>query len=1320
MVSITEAKQQIEQQKQMIAGKRIEASQVSTQLSDIRSKLPQVTQRGLRQGSFAGLKGRLRREALQKTKTSILTKEGLVESYRAALKGYEEETLEPFEEKIKQAEIQQREAESYNYALRVYLGLTSGGNIGSVPESIRQQAQSKAEEIERTQSGAQKLALQKYERQYETDFPTEDLQIDYTQMRIAGVDSGALGETLSIEDYNKRISQLNKEIKEMPSVTEFVDISKDLPRTEREQIKELKDIDLFSMDFLPSVSAQPVMMPSVVEEAPSMGERYIEFIKEKGPLAGTFSFAGEKISGFATQVGLGPVGKYRGIPLISAQEIYQPYALGKIGSALGEIGRIASIDIKYKDLPKIIPTIPTIPEIKGVEAQYLTTPDITMVSTKIPGFGTVQVDPLSGRELPPMSELILPGKVDVTIPTTPELIGRGTRFLGERTPIIKDIVESKRLIDIKAQQSQDILRQLEDPNLSAEEVQKLINKYKTIGGKVKKETKDGETFYQLYEPTVIVGAFEETKRKVPVAQLSDKGLLRYGTTLFTGEIGAMYKGIGEELLPEEGFFQYTTEAKDISIFEPQFGTAQYDLKLKKIGIGDKKIEQPFYGPGYKIYEKGEPISFIEKKLEVPAKTYKIGTPGQLGKVAEIYSEVVTFPVSYFGGGAEAIFTAGEFGGPKTAWGYVKKYPVETALFGTIGGATLGAKGLRYLKTPKIKITELKPTGIPKEPWFSVSKPLERYSYVDPLTGKMAVKETYNLLGIGKRVVKPGRKVEVTTRGRELFKMKPLTREKSLKALRKSSGYGKKELEAIEEAGKLGGLTKEEFVKKLSIEGISKKEAERMFLIEGRIKETLRLRRPQVVGEFFKGKGVVEIPEEGLTKFYVKGEEKILPAIGEVKGVKYLKKEPEIRFIESLGVPEGEKLFRVSTEAERAFLRKGKYPYTKLSQLGKTTKKYESLVGAKKIGDFPTVEVYKQLEVGKQIIPKKRFIDVSKAKVLVAKGRPGFIISDEAIIQSRGFIGGTKKSSKQFYKQLYKTDEGLVSTILARPKPILKTKAPSIPTAVAEVVEKPASSLYFGKGMYERTGGGLIPSVSAKLEVSPVSLSTVYLPSRVESQFIEVEKTRIGIGTRQLIDTRTKAEAMQLLESPTKVGERQIFVPSFKQPQRLEVVQKQKELFRQREISAQAPMQKVRQVQIVKPGRPRPPQPKPPYPKPPKPKIPFGILEDEKKKRKLKKKKELGLVVPFIRRYGKFIPVSKPVTLERAEKIGRAKLLTTLGASLQIRKVTGEPLKIAKESRIFRAGKKGKDPFTLVQRRGARLGRPQEVREIIKARKGKWL
>jgi len=60
--------------------------------------------------------------------------------------------------------------------------------------------------------------------------------------------------------------------------------------------------------------------------------------------------------------------------------------------------------------------------------------------------------------------------------------------------------------------------------------------------------------------------------------------------------------------------------------------------------------------------------------------------------------------------------------------------------------------------------------------------------------------------------------------------------------------------------------------------------------------------------------------------------------------------------------------------------------------------------------------------------------------------------------------------------------------------------------------------------------------------------------------------------------------------------------------------------------------------------------------------------------------------------------------------------TGLGASLQLRTKRGEALKIAKETKTFRAGKKGKDPFTLVQKATKRLETIGERLEIIRSRK----
>ena len=92
-----------------------------------------------------------------------------------------------------------------------------------------------------------------------------------------------------------------------------------------------------------------------------------------------------------------------------------------------------------------------------------------------------------------------------------------------------------------------------------------------------------------------------------------------------------------------------------------------------------------------------------------------------------------------------------------------------------------------------------------------------------------------------------------------------------------------------------------------------------------------------------------------------------------------------------------------------------------------------------------------------------------------------------------------------------------------------------------------------------------------------------------------------------------------------------------------------------------------------------------------------------------------LFIPFIRRRGKFRPVAKPSPKEVALRIGIRKIRRTLGASLQIRKTTGEAVPFPKTTKMFRFGKR-EGALTLVQRRGFRLGTRGEVSEIIRSRK----
>ena len=64
-------------------------------------------------------------------------------------------------------------------------------------------------------------------------------------------------------------------------------------------------------------------------------------------------------------------------------------------------------------------------------------------------------------------------------------------------------------------------------------------------------------------------------------------------------------------------------------------------------------------------------------------------------------------------------------------------------------------------------------------------------------------------------------------------------------------------------------------------------------------------------------------------------------------------------------------------------------------------------------------------------------------------------------------------------------------------------------------------------------------------------------------------------------------------------------------------------------------------------------------------------------------------VPYVKRYGKFIPVGKPTTLKKAKTKGIGVLKGTLAATLEIRETkTGKAIPIAKETFKFRPGKKG--------------------------------
>ena len=123
------------------------------------------------------------------------------------------------------------------------------------------------------------------------------------------------------------------------------------------------------------------------------------------------------------------------------------------------------------------------------------------------------------------------------------------------------------------------------------------------------------------------------------------------------------------------------------------------------------------------------------------------------------------------------------------------------------------------------------------------------------------------------------------------------------------------------------------------------------------------------------------------------------------------------------------------------------------------------------------------------------------------------------------------------------------------------------------------------------------------------------------------------------------------------------------------------------------------------------------PKTPKPKSEIRIIpQPEKKPRKkvsLRKRKKRSLFTPYVKRYKKWKPVSKPVSKKEAIEIGVKKLKTTLAASLMI-KTGGKaiPFTKPKKPKEFRLSKEG---LILIQKAPRRLKARTEVSEIIKTR-----
>jgi len=798
-----------------------------------------------------------------------------------------------------------------------------------------------------------------------------------------------------------------------------------------------------------------------------------------------------------------------------------------------------------------------------------------------------------------------------------------SRIVGEKTPLIKDIIEVTDIANKKYSKSQEIVNELNNPNITEQEFNKKLKEYKEIGGRYTKEEVEGQTVYNFQEPTIRLMLGNEYKN-IPVSELVGKGLIGTTAELYFKTTGETIKQISRKAgLKETGVFQITTPEKTVVTSLP------YQTR------GTSYFEGEYKAPTTTIV--------------IPEKTTSYITPSQLGKVTEFGVRGATFVPTYYGKVGESILVGKEFGGAKDPIQFAKQNKIETAIMLSLGAL----KGYQYLRKPIITKQALKVTGA--KPTAFVGKP----SLVKEVGGKTY---TYydDLVGYGERV-KGGSKTIVSTKFRELFRMKPL-------------------YEGVPYVDKAGY---ESAYKLLIKKGYTKSQA----------KELLRLRKPLIEKQVFKGEGIIAQGDE--TKIILKGTEKTETISKTIKGVKTAGKQPTIKYIKSGGEPLTDDLYKFSQETRKAFL-KGDIPYSKVSQAGKTTERFNIITGAKETGQTVVgkdiinldkfylgkevpLKIYKEADIVKRIVPETRKLQLSKATVYVEQGTSPITITKESL-KNVGFKGGGKKSSEQFLEQIYKQEQALSSGLQSVVK---TTKTTPTPKIIAPTIQK---------------------------------TTKVFAPVKTQTQIqTDMQVTKLGAETKELPKltylSDTKQETKQEVKLDTEIGLKDKLkylsgtIPQTKtqlrelQQEKLKVAQALKLETKQKEISLLRSLSKTKTIPEQRPII--------------KPTIKIPIVKSEGFLKSLARKTETepSLFKVFTRKAGQDIEIGKTTTKTEATGLLLKRLKGTLRASGFVTK-NEKPLSF-KELNIlspeFRPSKKSS--FRVVQRKEKRLGTKTEVGEI---------
>ena len=619
--------------------------------------------------------------------------------------------------------------------------------------------------------------------------------------------------------------------------------------------------------------------------------------------------------------------------------------------------------------------------------------------------------------------------------------------------------------------------------------------------------------------------------------------------------------------------------------------------------------------------------FESQKLLTLEKTDVVQTAPSARQVGDIAATGRYF-IPYAG----VTLFAGEVG-EKAARGSLSKTEVITLGALTTGFAVV--KGAKYLgkniATREALIVDSKIAS----PIGTVSKATERSIYFDPITGKQVTKDIGSTFKLFAQTGKEGSKVVVTTRFRKMFGLKP-----------KYSGvpYGNKE-------------SYKKVLESLVSEGYS----------ESKARELIRLKRPQLSKQSVKGK-LVALTTEDSTTILLAGTKKVKGLAGEKGGVKFLEKKPKESLIESVAKPEGAVGDIEMVEFEERVTNLWKPE-------GRQIELFSGKAGSKSIKEYSQAELFRQVDVSRRINPLQRRLDTGRAKVLVEKGEPEIIITDLSVGESKGFMGGGKKSSDQFLEQMYKTEGAKAGAVLNLVKPIKVAPLKSA-KEVSGALEAPKriESAWAGTGLYERTIGETVYNIGTnKQTISPTYLKGFIADSKLDLKTDVKQATALDYGLKERL----------------KLKEVAILGVGVKQSLKVEVALITKTSTKTDTPRIKPPTTKVSKIKLPK----------------------FSTSKEEDKDKLL----EDEFFKVFVKKKGEDIDIGSFKSLGEAKSKLRGELTSTLRASGFVTKGSSK-IDVGNFGRGFTTAKK--DSLRIVQKRGERLGRRSEVFQIQKAKKGR--